>query len=287
MPRSGIMLCSPLRKERVERWILEDGYVFVQPKLNGERARGTSVGTINDSALWSSESNKIVSVPHINKQLNELLYEVCKPFEGIHFDGELYIHRTSKQAIRSLVGRTRTLHPDHEKVEYHIFDLVAPLLPQDERTRILSEVMSGVDLPNIKFVISQIARSLEDVETILVESMCRGYEGVVIRKSNGKWEPKRSTTIQKWKPRAADSYLIIGTTEEVSIEGVPKDSLGSFTCISDGQTFNVGSGPVLTRAGRNQLWRDRTSLVGKHLLVLYPELTDRKVPSQGVAFAIV
>lgn len=287
MPRSGIMLCSPLRKDRIEKWLLQDGYVWVQPKLNGERCRAKLTDMVVGFSvhLLSSEANEIVSTPHLLPQI-AALHKIVG--HDVEFDGELYVHGMPKQTIRSLVGRTRTLHPDHTKVEYHIFDLVAPLVPQGDRLRLLHNTLGDLNLPNIKLVTAMVCTSMVDLNTILLEQMSRGYEGIVIRKSDCKWEAKRSTTIQKWKPRGSDTYLIIGTNEEIAINGDPKDALGSFTCISDtGESFNVGTGKILTRAGRNKLWKVRDSLVGKRLLVRYPELTNRKVPSQPVAFEII
>jgi hypothetical protein len=62
----------------------------------------------------------------------------------------------------------------------------------------------------------------------------------------------------KFKPRKEDLYEIVGTQQEVAINGVPKDSLGALLCRgNDATIFGVGSGSLLTKANRENSWRDR------------------------------
>lgn len=290
MPRQGIMLCSPFNREKVAKWIAWDGCVYAQPKLNGERCRATSNGTDADAVLWSSEANQIESVPHIKAQMNELAERILLPFAKLHVDGELYKHGMPKQDIMSIVGRRVNLHPNHTVMNYYIFDLVIPEASQTTRYGILSTTIENnlVDLPNLKVLKAIYASSVAEVDAFLVECMSDGYEGIVVRRATSKWVAKRSTEVLKWKPRGCDSYLIVGWNEEVSIEGEPKDSLGSFECMTDAKgTFSVGTGSLLTHAKRRELWRVRDTLVGKYLVVKYPELTNRGVPSQPVAVDII
>ena len=77
------------------------------------------------------------------------------------------------------------------------------------------------------------------------------------------------------KPKKEDTYEIIGYTEEVSISGVPKRSLGAFICDSgDGNTFNVGTG--FTALQRHDFWNTREDLVGKNVRIQYQHLTSGK-----------
>ena len=117
-----------------------------------------------------------------------------------------------------------------------------------------------------------------------------GYEGIMLRNSDGSYKRKRSPDLLKWKPQGEDDYKIVGYTEEVSIEGEPKDSLGALTCIGDeedGEPFNVGTGPCLTRDARISLWRDKEQLIGKRAVVKYQHLTKYGVPRFPVLLDIV
>jgi len=89
--------------------------------------------------------------------------------------------------------------------------------------------------------------------------------------------------------RKEDIYEIIGTREEISIEGHPKGRLDALSCRgNDGTVFAVGSGALLTAEGRASLWRIRESLPGRYARVKYQHLTyARGVPRFPVVVDII
>jgi ATP-dependent DNA ligase len=113
------------------------------------------------------------------------------------------------------------------------------------------------------------------------------YEGFVIRDIYGHYNRKRYTGMMKFKPHQVDEYVILGTVEEISIDGFPKGSLGAFVCTSsEGTIFNVGTG--LTADQRYEYWKCREELVGKKLKVKYQALTQgKKVPRFPVALEVI
>ena len=82
----------------------------------------------------------------------------------------------------------------------------------------------------------------------------------------------------KFKPKKEDDYEILGFEEEISKDGIPKDTLGAIICKSgDGQVFNVGTG--FTDERRKELWEARDILVGQFATVKYQHITSgNKVP---------
>jgi ATP-dependent DNA ligase len=116
-----------------------------------------------------------------------------------------------------------------------------------------------------------------------------GYEGFVVRDALAPYVRKRSTQMMKFKPRKEDLYEIVGTVEEVSIQGISKDSLGALICRGDdGTLFNVGSGSLLTREARQTYWKSRDTLIGKYARVKYQHLTHaRGVPRFPVVVEIL
>ncbi|CAK0758957.1 hypothetical protein CCP1ISM_8890001 [Azospirillaceae bacterium] len=113
-----------------------------------------------------------------------------------------------------------------------------------------------------------------------------GYEGIIIRDMDAPYVRRRSTQMMKIKPMSEDIYMIIGTEEEISIHGYPKDALGAFVCVSDGEPFKVGTG--LTRNDRQILWKGREKLIGKWLRVKYQNLSDKRgVPIIPVALEVL
>ena len=113
------------------------------------------------------------------------------------------------------------------------------------------------------------------------------YEGMIVRHKDGPYERKRSTLVMKFKPKKEDIYEILGFTEEISIEGTPKNSLGSLTLKSeDGGTFKAGSG--FTAGDRQFLWNSKDDLIGKKVKIQYQHLTSgKKVPRFPIFMEVV
>jgi len=277
--RQGIQLCYPFEEKRLEKW---DPPYLVQP--NGERCRALKVvGTdgvklLNDWLLFSSECNFFTSVPHINKALEKL-------DPSLELDGELYLHGMDFSDIHSIVGRTVNLHPEHEQMEYHIFDIVSNE-PQYKRHQRLDKLKSIIK-PPLKIVPTYGAVSLEDVMQMYDHILSQGYEGIIVRHIDSIYQRKRSRYVMKFKPKKDDWYRIVGYKEEVSIDGIPKGRLGSLECQgNDIDTFFVGSG--LTDDLRETLWRERESLIGNLCHVQYQNITSGKgVPRFPIFVEIV
>lgn len=253
---------------------------LVQPKFNGERVRAEVFK--KNSCLWSSEENVITSLPHINQFLESLNFDF-----DFEFDSEGYRHGMSKQEIGSIIGRTKNLHPDHKKIQLHCFDMVTDS-PQIQRIDFLFKFCAHLGENDfLKFAQTDPCTEIEEVEQLLMHYINEGYEGVMLREPGETYLTKRTTSMMKWKPRKSDSYLIIGLSEEYSIEGEAKGTLGSLLCQDDrGETFNVGSGSFLTQIKRQELWNIRESLPGKYASIKYPELTDRGIPNHPVLFDV-
>lgn len=263
MPRRGIQLCYPFEEKRLAKW---KGPHMIQPKLDGERCRAIfdENGYVR---LLSSEENEFISIPHINLQLSSL------ELKNIELDGELYVHGMPFEQIHSIVSRKQNLHEDSLHMEYHVFDLV---LNADTEFRFLAkdQLFNQIKLPSVKNVRHFEAETLDDI-MLYFDLFCKeGFEGFVLRNRHGFYTRSRSTNLMKFKPKKNDLYQIVDTVEEISINGIPKGTLGAIACISDNTVFTVGSG--LTADQRRELWKERESLVGKWCEVQYQHITTGK-----------
>jgi len=282
MSRKGIQLCYPFEESRLTKW---KAPYLIQPKLDGDRCRGC-IDSQGNVVLLSSEENEIVSVPHVNAALSSL------HLRDVEFDGELYIPGAPHEAIHSIVSREVNMHPDSTYMEYHIFDLIS-VGSQVERTNNLLHTINykhiGRWLGPIQIVPNQFVWTINEIMWKLDNYIERGYEGFVIRDSHAPYVRKRSTQMMKFKPRKEDIYEIVGYEEEISIEGAPKGSLGALRCKgSDSTIFNVGSGSLLTRDARQELWKTKDALIGKYARVKYQHLTHaRGVPRFPVVVEIM
>jgi DNA ligase-1 len=187
-------------------------------------------------------------------------------------DGELYCHGMSFDQLSSILSRTVNLHDDFSKVKFHCFDIINE---QPQLRRLLQiEALKGLH-HYIEIAPFWICESLDEIMSVYDKLINSGYEGIIVRHKDGNYERKRSTMIMKFKPKKIDTYKVIGYEEEISIDGKPKDALGSLWCASgDGNQFSVGSG--FTREQREQLWEIREELIGKEVIVSYQHLTSGK-----------
>ena len=265
--RSGIMLCYPFEEKRLATW--KAPYI-IQPKLDGVRCR--AIITPEEVTLLSSEQHIISHVSHINEELRQSF-----PDTNIELDGELYCHNLSFQEQRKRANA--------DKIEYHIFDIVCRG-QQIDRTAELNK-WGFFNTAMIKVVPSSLVRDIEEIMELYSKFIDNGYEGFVIRDTYGDYQRKRYTGMMKFKPHQWDLYVILGTQEEVSIDGFPKGTLGAFICTSsEGTIFNVGTG--LTRDQRVAYWKIREELVGKKLKVKYQSLTQgNKIPRFPVALEVI
>ena len=270
--RDQVMLCYPYEEKRFLKW----GNAIIQPKLDGDRCLAKlDKGQVK---LYSSTGIEITSVPHINKELQELLSDVTALKLDLELDGELYLHGMKHPEISGLV-RTKWGAPEEAKrLQYHIFDI--PTLNETYKDRIstLSQMPLG---EAVKRLPTDFAGTINDVSLLLKEYMKQGYEGFVLKDPNSKYERKRSTNWMKYKPKTCDSYLIIGTVEEYSIHNEPKNQLGALILTDETQQFKVGTG--FTQQQRKELWKIKEQLPGKAwCTITYQELSKDGIPREPV-----
>ena len=285
MRRQGIQLCYPFEESRLLKWA--PPYIC-QPKLDGERCR--AILNPNEPfpasvTLLSSEANVFQSVPH----LLEPLHKLASLIGPIELDGELYCQGMSFEEIASIVGRTVNLHEDLDKISLYLFDVVDENLPQWERLRILGRVKSLCQSPEICFVKSEMVETLDEVLKAYDSFIEMGYEGIIIRHVDATYVRRRSVHVMKFKPKKDDIYQIVGFTQMIDKDGLPKPMLGSLKCVSNSgeETFDVGSG--MSNDFRTRYWpADKAQeLVGKLLRVKYQHITSGHVPRFPVFVEVI
>jgi len=261
----NIMKAYPFETKRLAKW--HPPYI-VQPKYDGFRCRVVSIETGpkgNEHLLLSSEENIFYSVPHLNEIFNTLNIKS-------ELDGELYCHGMSFDELSSIISRTVNLHPNHQRIQFHCFDIINE---QSQMKRLLTiENLKGLS-PWIQVAPFWICETLDDIMRAYDKLIELHYEGIIVRHFMAPYVRKRSTAVMKFKPKKEDLYEIVGTTEEISIEGNPKDSLGALVCKSgDGNFFNVGTG--FTEEDRHNLWDIKEVLPGMNAKVQYQHITSGK-----------
>lgn len=188
----------------------------VQPKLDGIRC------CMDNGQPFSRTRKPIHAIPHILKALKE--------FEPLNFDGELYNHEYKEdfEVISSAVRREKELHPDHELIQYHIYDIATDMTFQKriKALQLYKKVMEQSG--HIKIVETRIAEDMDQLIQIYEDFLEQGYEGAMVRNlHDSPYESKRSKHLQKLKMFEDDEFKVVDILEG---RGKLAGHVGSFIC---------------------------------------------------------
>lgn len=267
--RTGIMLATMFTEKLFNKMRKP---VYIQPKIEGDRLRAILFAD-SGVKLLSSGAKKRTSIPHIKEEL-----EVVKSIYDIELDGEVYHHGMRHSEIRSIVSRTKNLHPDHKELEYHVFDIIDTSESQDVRLDELAEFFSNNQFKYLRLVPTIMINDIKELQQYYAGFLRLGYEGIIIRNAYANYTRRKCTSLLKLKPRVSEFFMITEVNMEYDINGVSKDTFGSFTCLTrEGEKFRVGTGP--TDYQRALIWRNRGMFIRKEVKIRFQDYTrTRKVP---------
>jgi DNA ligase-1 len=251
--------------------------ILVQPKLDGVRA------LYDGKKFWSRQGK--IFIP-------EVIAHLHFDTSGEILDGELILPPpfTFQQTVSAIKKFDPTLSP---KLEYHVYDLVQPQQAFRDRIAQLNTLLAQPAPAGIKSVrtisastlsvaTGEQTTSLPSVEACHAEFIEQGYEGTMIRISDGQYLINhRSADLMKLKDFVDEEFEIVAV-----IEGEAKEKGHAIFVLKtpNGQTFNAR--PRGSSDSRQQMWRDRESLIGKLLTVRYQNLSDTHVPRFPVGITI-
>lgn len=293
--RQGVMLAKPLNINRPPNWLGRGLEVFTQPKINGNRCRAVVNLETQDVVLYSSQANAKPHLYHIKRELLDLTNRWMGTSSGRTkassdhiiqvYDGELYHPDMYVSDIQGICSSTR-IEPDSNEhlIQYWIFDTISPF-KQFIRLEKLEEVFRyhlKTEHSHIVKVKTSVHRLYNDdfnaYRDLYIE---KGFEGIIFRNPGGMYKEGKTSSLIKYKHRHTGVFKIVSMTEEISIEGIEKDSLGAVVCVTeDDRTFKVGSG--FTREQRETYWNNPSLLIGMYAEVKYPETTINGLPFQPV-----
>lgn len=245
---------------------------YVQPKLNGVRM------IFQNGKFISRQGNEFTTLEHLRPELEILAKnDITMP------DGEIYIHGMNFQEIVRLVKKDRQ-DGSNSKLEYWIYDEISNK-PFTERLSRLDQAFADDDLPtspNIQFVATELAQTENDIITYHNKYVNQGFEGIIIRNINSKYEVKhRSNDLQKWKFFKDSEFKIVGFDKG---SGIEEDCI-IFVCDNGkGKTFNVR--PKGTHEMRKKWYQKRKSYINKMLIVRYQNLSEDAIPIFPVGICI-
>jgi ATP-dependent DNA ligase len=251
---------------------------YVQRKYDGIRCIAYLKN--GEVVLESRKGIPFQNFEELRKQLKIMLNKQPSTF---YFDGELYTNKYDFEVLCGLVRLTekKVKNEDKEKInqiEYHIYDFVNTSnidMKYKQRFEFLESFLtqhSSIEL--IKRVPTEEVNTLNDIKTKHDLYIQEGYEGIMIRDTEGPYEvQKRSKFLQKYKEFMEEEFKIIGFSEGTSDE----KGCVLWNCeTKNGSTFTVR--PKGTKESRMELFANGSKYINKLLTVIFQEYSSDGIP---------
>lgn len=250
--------------------------LYVSPKLDGVRC------VIQHGVALS---RKLITIP--NAHVQNILGQ--DRFSGL--DGELTVGPPNAPDVMQQTMSAVMSRGGQPDFVYWVFDFwTAPDMPFSERLRGMQRAEKDGAIGGMLYMQllpQSLIHNAAELNAFESASLAHGYEGVMVRKVNGKYKYGRSTAkegyLLKVKRFVDGEALIIGVTElmhngnaattdntgaskrSTDLDGmVPMNTLGSLNCVDNvtGASFSIGTG--FTDAQRKEIWDNATSYFGKY-----------------------
>lgn len=196
-------------------------------------------------------------------------------FTGIKkFDGELYCHGMKLQDIVSAVKKP---NENTIKIKYHIFDV--PNGEGWENRWATLKTLKKHRLDHIEIVDNVLVNSEDSARMMLNQYIKQGYEGIMLRNVDGKYEfNHRSASLQKWKLMQDLEARVLSVEEDKNGEGV-------LTCHMKGDVTKLFK-CKMRGSHEERLANEQRKLIGKWITVIYQQFTNDGLPQFPVGAAV-
>ena len=248
--------------------------VYVSHKLDGIRC------VIFNGTAYSRSMKPIP-----NKQIQQWASDNARALEGV--DGEFIVGSPTADTV---FRDTTSFVMSHDKVDnfsFYAFDVVADMPFKQRLTALEQKVLPS----NTQVLDQHLVGSSIDLERFRTDAVAQGYEGAMVRRTDGKYKQGRSSVkegiLLKMKLfKDIDLKVVgfeplykntneattneLGRTQRSSVKEnlIAQEQLGAITLIQpNGITVNCGSG--FDQEERIYWWKHRDELIGKLATVKY------------------
>jgi len=267
------------------------GKKLVEPKLDGVRVLTVIDYESRTVTMYTRNGKELANFPHIIKAFEDNLDNFARSYV---FDGEVV--SKSFQDLMTQVHRKSDVEASDARLA--LFDIVPlvefkrgeSVMGQRRRTAFLKENFSKIFadsgcielVPQKEFDLDVFTDEIEfrDYNKAMVAA---GYEGIMIKDPDGKWEGKRSVAWLKQKPFIEVS-LSVTAVEEGTGRNLGK--LGALVCegVDDSKSITVNVGSGLTDSQRAEFWADTASLIGQVVEVRADAVTQNQDGTYSLRF---
>ena len=266
------------------------GVKLLEPKLDGVRCITIVDYDARTVTMYSRNGKVLENFSHITDALLEHIDDIERSYV---LDGEII--SSSFQALMKQVHRKDNVKADDAVLM--LFDIV-PLsefqtgkstLGQRRRSKLLANMKPTFDRVGNIGIIPQTEVDLDgyvgelQFKEFNQTAIKEGYEGIMIKDPDAKYECKRSASWLKMKPFIEVSLAVTATEEGT---GRNADKLGALVCEGedDGKTISVNVGSGFTDSDRDEFWGDRDDLIGQIVEVRADAITQNQDGTYSLRF---
>ena len=266
------------------------GKKLLEPKLDGVRAVTVVDFESRTVTMYTRNGKVLENFSHITDAILAQIDELARSYV---LDGEVVSN--SFQELMTQVHRKGDVQAQDARLM--LFDAIPlvefksgqSVMGQRRRSNLLRSFAPIFEQTNCVDIIPQKEVNLDeflgDIEykDYNKEMVAAGFEGIMIKDPDAKYECKRSTSWLKQKPFIEVS-LEIKDVEEGTGRNVGK--LGAFVCegIDDGKTIKVNVGSGFTDGNRSEYWDGRTSVLGQVVEVRADAITQNQDGTYSLRF---
>lgn len=174
--------------------------VFASRKLDGIR------GCVYDGKVLSN-SKKPLASRYIQERFSAVVFDA--------FDGEfIYGDPADPLCYNKTQSAVNSIHwpadLDKNELRFHVFDMRTPRTPARDRLRILKSILAALNDSQVVFVEQTIVYSMEDIEQLYQQYLAEGYEGLMLKRTDGFYKEGRSgktdQPLLRMKPFGTEFY---------------------------------------------------------------------------------
>jgi DNA ligase-1 len=247
------------------------GKKLLEPKLDGVRVI-TIINAVNKTATMYSRNGKLLeNFSHITEAIekNIAIFE-----RSMVLDGEMV--SSSFQELMKQVHRKSDVKSDDARLM--LFDILPlteflageSIMGQRRRSNLLRTMKDKFDKIGSIDIIPQTEVDLDsyvgelEFKQYNKEAIEAGFEGIMIKDVDAKYECKRSASWLKMKPFIEVSLTVVAV-EEGKAETKNVGKLGALICEGedDGKFICVNVGGGYTDELRDSIWANKTEVVGQ------------------------
>ena len=247
------------------------GKKLLEPKLDGVRVI-TIINAVNKTATMYSRNGKLLeNFNHITEAIekNIAMFE-----RSMVLDGEMV--SSSFQELMKQVHRKSDVKSDDARLM--LFDVLPlteflegeSMMGQRRRSNLLRTMKDKFDKIGSIDIIPQTEVDLDsyvgelEFKQYNKEAIEAGFEGIMIKDVDAKYECKRSASWLKMKPFIEVSLTVVAV-EEGKAETKNVGKLGALICEGedDGKFIRVNVGGGYTDELRDSIWANKTEVVGQ------------------------